>query len=139
MASMKKDMEKLDDRIDDVSIYAGIDEQAVLVRDGAPASIDERIHLMQRKLFMDEECLFDYDAGGMSFSSIHEFDNWMLRNGNAERLLPFQKSVVAFQVRRHEKEYNSSIHPFVKVTIKGHQRFLKPQRSWARGRQYLLG
>ncbi|EKP0311636.1 hypothetical protein JE959_001662 [Aeromonas veronii] len=117
MASMKKDMEKLDDRIDDVSIYAGIDEQAVLVRDGSPASIDERIHLMQRKLFMDEECLFDYDAGGMSFRSIHEFDNWMLRNGNAERLLPFQKSVVAFQVRRHEKEYESSIHPFVKFSF----------------------
>ncbi|WP_429036326.1 hypothetical protein [Aeromonas media] len=117
MQSIKNDMKKIDDRIEDVGLYAGIDEDTVLVRDGIPAGADEMIHVMQRRLYMDEECLLDYDAGGMSFTKISEFDRWLCRNGNAERLLPFSKTVVAFKVRRKTKNYDNSIHAFVRFNL----------------------
>ncbi|MNG45755.1 hypothetical protein D3C79_35940 [compost metagenome] len=115
--TMQQDMKKITDRIEDVSIYAGIDEQILLVKDGTPASADEMIHVMQRRCYMDEECLLDYDAGGMSFSNISEFDKWLCRNGNMERLLPFPKSVVAFKVRRNEKSYENNLSSFIRIYL----------------------
>jgi len=114
---MRSDMEKVTDRIEDVSIYAGINESAVLVRDGLSASADEVIHFMQLRRYMDEECLVDYDAGGMSFENIHEFDQWISRSGNMERLFPFPKTVVAFKVRRKTKEYENNLSAFIQFTL----------------------
>lgn len=114
---MKEDMSSINDKIEDISLYAGIDEEMTLVKDGAAASADQAIHIMQRKLYMDEECLFDYDAGGMSFKDIKEFDAWICRHGNFERMFPFAKTVVAFQVRRNRKEYENNLSAFITISL----------------------
>ena len=91
-------------RIFNVELYAGLTEEVVQVRDGKPAPMHERVHLFQRRHYMDEECLAEYKTGGMTFNKLTDFDAWMAAPANFERLLPKPRSVVAFRIRRHEKE-----------------------------------
>ena len=101
--SMQGVIAKIDDRIFNVSLYAGLTEQVHQIRDGEPASYDEKLHLLQRKHYMDEECLLNYRHGGMDFESIAQFDEWICKDENFERIFPFPRCMVAFQVRRETK------------------------------------
>jgi hypothetical protein len=101
---IKESLNDVDDRIFNVSIYAGLGETAVKVRDGKPAAIDERLRIMQRRLYMDEECLMNYRAGGMEFKDIAAYDKWLSKPENFNRILPFQRCIVAMRVRRDEKK-----------------------------------
>ena len=95
------------DRIFTVQLYAGLVEQVVQVRDGEPAANDAPVHLMQRRAYMDEESLIDYDVGGMNFDRVEQFDAWIARPHNMKRVLPFDRCVIAFRVRRFDKEYEA--------------------------------
>ena len=90
-------------RIFNISLYAGLTEEVELIRDGASAQITDKVHLMQRRLYMDEECLFNYTHGGMEFADINEFDKWLAKDENFHRCLPFPKTIVTFRVRRKQK------------------------------------
>ncbi len=96
-------IEAVNERIFHVELYAGLTEEIVKIRDGKPADSHEKVKLMQGRLYMDEECLLDYDAGGMEFKNIKQFDEWLLRPHNLNSALPHQRCMVAFQVRRHLK------------------------------------
>lgn len=102
--SMKDAIGEIEDRIFNVSLYAGLVEDAVCCADGAPAPIDAKLHVMQRQLYMDEECLLNYTAGGMEFDDIAEFDAWLARPENRDRILPFPRTLVAMCVRRNVKD-----------------------------------
>lgn len=91
-------------RIFNVSLYAGLSEQVVLLTDGVPAPLAEPVRLFQRRHYMDEECLARYEAGGMEMKDIHAFDDWLVQPENRSRILPFERCLVAFQVRRKTKE-----------------------------------
>lgn len=97
-------MDRIEDRIFSVELYAGLVESVVRVRDGEPAPVDEKVRLMQRRCYMDEECLASYRTGGMDFRDIESFDSWLSEDENLERLMPFPRCVVAFRVRRGAKE-----------------------------------
>lgn len=105
---MKESISAIDDRIYTIELYAGLTEDAVKIKDGDPANTYEPLRVMQRKHYMDEECLLDYDAGGMEFADIKEFNEWFVRPHNLERMLPFERCCVAFQVRRGEKQRHAS-------------------------------
>jgi hypothetical protein len=94
----------IEDRIYTLGLYAGLTEEAVQVRDGEPAARSEKLRVMQRRFYMDEECLVAYEAGGMDFRDIGQFDRWLSREDNYKRILPFERCVVAFRVRRSEKD-----------------------------------
>jgi hypothetical protein len=101
---LKPVIKAIERRIFSVELYAGLTEEVVQVSGGEPASTAEKIHLFQRRAYMDEECLARYEVGGMEFKDIHAFDAWVAKPANRDRLLPHSRSVVAFRVRRHEKE-----------------------------------
>jgi len=110
----------IDDRIFHIDLYAGLSEQLVQLRGGEPAPIDAKLHLMQRRHYMDEECLARYESGGMEFEDIAAFDQWLLRPANLDRLLPHPRCVLSFQVRRHYKEQNfGSITEFISFMFGG--------------------
>lgn len=92
------------DRIFSVELYAGLVEQITQVTEGAPAGMTDKVHLMQRRAYMDEECLANYQTGGMEFKDIHAFDRWLAKPENMTRVLPFPKTIIAFRVRRRDKE-----------------------------------
>jgi len=97
-------IERVDRRILAVDLYAGLSEEAEKIRDGEPAELAEPVRLLQRRHYMDEECLARYKTGGMSFKNIGDFDKWMVDDENRERILPFPRCVVAFRVRRKKKD-----------------------------------
>jgi len=109
--SMQGTIGEIKDRIFNVSLYAGLVEDAVQCSDGAPANMDDKLHVMQRRLYMDEECLLNYEAGGMEFGNIREFDDWISRPENRDRILPFPRTLVAMRVRRFVKgrEWDGSL------------------------------
>ena len=104
-------------RLFSISLYAGFNESAAKCQDGEPAPITEPLHVFQRMLYMDEECLLDYDAGGMEFKDIHEFDKWLCRDKNLNRLLPFPKCMLAMRVRRNPKDRCSELSPYVRFRL----------------------
>lgn len=109
-------------RIHSVELYAGLTEQVVEVRGGAPADYAERIRLFQRRAYMDEECLANYRTGGMTFTQIADFDRWMSEPANFERLLPFPRCVLAMQVRRKEKHREfQSLRAYISFVHSGEQ------------------
>lgn len=101
---MKGSIGEIKDRIFNVSLYAGLIEHIVQCKKGEPAAFAEKLHVMQRLLFMDEECLLNYRVGGMEFNDIGAFDEWIAEPDNFERILPFQRCMVAMRVRRHKKD-----------------------------------
>lgn len=105
--NLKDVLKATDDRLFSVRIYAGLAESATLIQDGEPARADERIRLMQRRLYMDEECIAGYKVGGIDCQNIGDFDRWLL-DGNVARLLPFPRCIVSFRVRHNEKDRGPS-------------------------------
>ena len=114
MSDFKKTIEG---RIFNVDLYAGLSEKVAVVREGKPAKIADKLHLMQQRMYMDEECLLDYTSGGMDFHSIKDFDEWLLSNGNIDRLLPFPRCMAAFRVRRDTKERDRTENIFVRIQM----------------------
>lgn len=104
MVPMKESIGEIENRIFNVSLYAGLTEHVVKCSDGAPADMLDKLHVMQRRLYMDEECLLNYSAGGMDFCDIRDFDAWIAKPENRDRILPFPRTLVAMRVRRHEKD-----------------------------------
>ena len=92
------------DRMFNITLYAGLTERCVQIREGAPAAEDAVLHVMQRRLYMDEECLAGYSAGGISAETLPTFDAWLCEPEQFHRILPFERCLVAFRVRRHPKD-----------------------------------
>lgn len=104
VAELKEAIGGVEERIFHVELYAGLIESVVQIRKGKPAADGEKIRLMQRRAYMDEECLARYEAGGMRFKDLRAFDRWLARPDNFQRILPFPRCVVAFRVRRHRAD-----------------------------------
>jgi hypothetical protein len=86
-------------------------EEIVQIADGKAASPDEPITVYQQKCYMDEEAglteLDGYEfAQGLDFKNMEEFDNWIKKRYN--RYLYKPKSIMAWQVRRTEKDYGDA-------------------------------
>jgi hypothetical protein len=115
--AMRPAIEAIEERIFSVEIYAGLSEEVELVADGAPAAAHEKVHLMQRRCYCDEECLARYETGGMEFEDMGEFHRWLARAENMTRLLPFPKCIVAFRVRRNakEREWDGSFSSYFRI------------------------
>lgn len=101
---MKGVIGTIEDRLFTVSLYAGLTEEVVQCCEGEPAAMGEPLRIMQRRLYMDEECLVSYVPGGIDIKSVHQFDAWISQPENRDRLLPFPRTLAAFRVRRFEKE-----------------------------------
>lgn len=116
LAKMETSIEIIEDRIFTVELYAGLTEELVEVQDGKPADNDTKVSLFQRRHYMDEECLANYEAGGMDFKSIKAFDKWLLRKENLNRILPLDRCIVAFQIRRNAKDRKGrSLSDFIRI------------------------
>lgn len=105
--AVKEALGVVEDRIFTIELYCGILEQVKQIATGEPAPLDTTIVIRQQMLYMDEETLFNYDDGGMDFSHIKKFDEWVTRPDNLNRILPEQRGIVAFRVRRSTKDYGT--------------------------------
>lgn len=118
-------LEKVDDRIFTIELYAGISETVKQIAKGSPAKIDEPICIRQLMLFMDEECLVDYNSGGLDFENLNGFDRWIAKAKNRDRILPEKRGIVAFRVRRNNKDYgpSNSFHEMIMKVLKNMENY----------------
>lgn len=115
-AQMKPAIKRIERQIFNVELYAGLVEKVEQIADGEPAELSTPVHLFQRRAYMDEECLANYKAGGMTFKNINAFDRWIAKRENRNRLLPFDRCMLAFRVRRNLKEIDTpSLSAFIKL------------------------
>lgn len=104
LTPMKTSIKNIDDRLFNIQLYAGLLDTIVTVSSGDPAKYEEKLRVMQRRLYMDEECLMSYESGGMEFSDMKAFDQWIARPENRDRIMPFERCMVSMQVRRKTKD-----------------------------------
>ncbi len=107
----------IQDRIFHVDLYAGLSEKVVHAAEGEPAPSSETLHVMQRRLYMDEESLAEYKSGGMDCRNLGDFDKWLAKKENLNRLLPFPRCMVAFRVRRDVKDREEEFNIFIKISM----------------------
>jgi hypothetical protein len=87
--------------------YLGIQEEIVQIAEGNEAPENTRLSLYQQKLYMDEEVgIWDSGKGqGLDFQEIDQFDDWVSKN--YEKFTYDPLSIVVWQVRRKEKDYDN--------------------------------
>jgi hypothetical protein len=107
--ALESAIKSIEARIFNVELYAGLVEEVKRIKDGPPADISEPVRIFQRRAYCDEECLANYETGGMEFKDIKAFDKWLAKAENLDRLLPFKRCVLAFQVRRKTKERETPV------------------------------
>lgn len=113
---LKSVMGRIEGRIFNVELYAGLIEEVEQIAEGKPAAVGERVRLIQHRAYMDEECLAQYKTGGMEFKNLRAFDRWMAKPAHRDRILPYQRCLIAFQVRRDAKERRGySLRDFFKI------------------------
>ncbi|MFL1449234.1 hypothetical protein ACI77O_12635 [Pseudomonas tritici] len=118
MGPMKESSAKIEDRIFNITLYSGLLEEIITIADGLPAARDEKLRIMQRRLYCDEECLLDYESGGMEFRNMGEFDLWLAKPNNLARILPFSRCMVSMRVRRVEKDRSDlGLNAFVQIRV----------------------
>jgi len=120
--AMKPAIAAIKDRLFSVELYAGLCEEVVQIKKGEPAKLQEKIRIFQRRAYMDEECLAAYEVGGMDYKSLADFDKWLCKPAQLERLMPFPRCVLAFRIRRERKEREM-------VTLEDYFR-IREQEKW---------
>jgi len=100
----KKKIVKIMKVITTIELYLGIDEELFQIQDGELAPKDTPISFRQAVLYMDEE-IGHWENGGLDFTNIDWFDQWLIKDNNYKKLLPEEKGLVVFRPRRYEKDY----------------------------------
>jgi hypothetical protein len=93
--------------IDNIELYLGIHEDVVQIQSGNRASVDTKLTLHQRILYMDEEVGIA-TGGGLDWRDIDDFDEWLLQDTHLDLIIPEKKAVVILKVRRKDKYYSDN-------------------------------
>ncbi|CAN7782388.1 hypothetical protein LJR175_008213 [Variovorax sp. LjRoot175] len=92
-----------------LDLYTGKDVEVVTIKEGAPASANEPLTLMQRKLFIEEELAVwaDLDTD-FDYSKVDLFDQH-IANSSAllQQICPTPRCVVAVAMRRQSVDYEN--------------------------------
>lgn len=124
LGPMKESVEKIEDRIFSIKLYSGLLETIFTLSEGEPAARDEKLRIMQRRLYCDEECLLDYESGGMEFDGMGAFDKWLAKPVNRNRILPFPRCMVSMRVRRNVKDRSGQgLSAFVEIAERDADQF----------------
>ena len=121
VSGLKKEVARISRIIYTIELYLGVNESILHFQEGEKASIDEPISFRQRIMFMDEEVgdprldVYGKD-GGLDFNNIEAFDNWLCSNANYKKVIPEQKCVCVFKVRR-EKKHDRTDNPFISAMM----------------------
>lgn len=97
----------LTDGVRALDLYAGRDEDWLVVTDGPAAPEGTPITVRQRVLAMDEETLIAADDGGLTGRDVHQFIDWLRADqAHIDQLLPEQKGIVGLRPRANPARYS---------------------------------
>ena len=103
----EKQIQKVQRVITTLELYLGISEDLTQIQAGEPAGADAPVTIRQGLLYMDEEIGDPSDDGqGLERDQkgLAAFDTWLTRHDNYKKVAPEEKSIIAFQARRNQKE-----------------------------------
>lgn len=106
MDALHAELKRKADYIYAFETFLGVNEHVYQLAEGVSAPEDEPLAVYQQVLYMDEEIGVWADEG-IDFTKIDLFDAWIKKN--YIRYLYKPKSVCAFQIRRHSKDYKDPI------------------------------
>lgn len=108
LAPIQAQLNRLQETVWTLELYAGSEEQITTLRTGTPAGADTPITVRQTVRAMDEESLLHVARGGMDYQHVPDFDAWLLeRPEHLDQVLPEPKGVVALIARRAHRNYGS--------------------------------
>lgn len=108
LGPLQAELKKLQEVMWTVDLYLGRDEQIELLRDGAPAPVDEPITVRQMVLAMDQESIIYLDQGGLDgrAHNVDAFFEWMLASQeHVEQVIPEPKCVVVLVPTHQKRNY----------------------------------
>lgn len=104
VALFQKQIEKLMRVITTIELYLGVGEELHQIGQGQLAPEYTPLCFRQQVLFIDEEVGI-YENGGMDFTDIEKFDEWLMKDKNYCRIIPEEKGIVVLRPRRRRKDY----------------------------------
>lgn len=88
-----------------LKLYTGEGVDAMLLRDGDPATPDAPITVYQELLALDEETLILLDAGGLDHTHVDELADALADPELVARMIPAERGMVLCQFRASYKEF----------------------------------
>ena len=83
-------LSRFSSRIENIGLYAGLTEKCRACERRYRRCLGKRfLHLMQTRLYMDEECLVNYRHGGMQITDIGMFDDWLSEDEKYDQAAAF--------------------------------------------------
>ncbi len=109
-SDVRKFAEDLMRGIKTLNLYTGVGVEVVKISTGASAPRTERLTLMQRKLFVEEELAVYADLeASFDFSDIKMFDEMVQKSpALLDQIAPSPRCVVSLAVRRRDVDYGRS-------------------------------
>ena len=101
ISKLSKSKAVITDKLRELSLYGGLNEQETIVSTGGVASEDKPVHIYQNLKHMDVECIIGYQSGGIDVRSVKDFNEWLAKPANRNRVMPADKSIVAIKIRKH--------------------------------------
>jgi hypothetical protein len=96
----------LEQGVKTLGLYTGDGVEVEILRDGEPAPDDAPLTLFQRRLYMDEEWLYNVAAGGADWKDLDGFKAALQEDpALLERILPAERAVVSMAYRRSGRDY----------------------------------
>ena len=108
LGPIKQQVAQMEEGIWTVNLYLGRDEEITQLLDGEPAGAETPLTLRQTVLFWDEEVAALAEQGGMDYSDVDLFDEWISDPKHRDIVIPEAKGVVAIKPRRLSKDYGNS-------------------------------
>lgn len=109
-SAMNEQLATLGKQIQLIELYLGVYEQVFALREGLPAPADTPVTFRQLVLFMDEEVgdtrRRKNGQYGIDWTSIEDFDEWILDGQNLDRVLPEPKGIVCLRPTRQPRIYS---------------------------------
>ena len=104
---IREEVIRLSRGVESLGIYSGDDVVVETIADGISAAADIPLVLFQRKLYMDEEFLINLAMHGGDWQDMDAFHGALRTNTRLKNaLIPYERCVVLFQVRRKDIDYN---------------------------------
>ena len=99
---------RLQERVDTMGLYIGMGVHAELLVDGPSAAASEKLHILQRRLHMDEELLIHVESGGADYTDQKSLASALASDPTlVRRIFGCERCVVSAAWRRRDKDYQS--------------------------------
>lgn len=101
ITKFSKSKDIVNEKLRELSLYGGLNEKETIVSSGGVASEDKPVYIYQNLKYMDVECIIGYQTGGITVTSTADFNEWLAKPVNRNRVMPSDKSIIAIKIRKH--------------------------------------